>query len=88
MLPPNTHLCLRLLTVPPLQLELLAVALGSLLFPNLLLLFFPISRGSVVLAAARLAYPDAIRCGGPASSGTAAQPALRNGRVSACRRAL
>jgi hypothetical protein len=44
-----------------LQLELVAVALGSLLFPNFVLLFYPVIRGSVVLQAADISYPDAIR---------------------------
>jgi hypothetical protein len=50
---------------PPLLLacELVAVALGSLLFPNLVLLFYPVTRGSAVLAAAGFSYPEAIRCG-------------------------
>jgi hypothetical protein len=41
---------------------LVAVALGSLLFPNLVMLFYPVTRGSVVLQASGISYPDAIRC--------------------------
>jgi hypothetical protein len=33
----------------------------ALLFPNLLLLFYPVSRGSALLQAAGLSYPEAIR---------------------------
>jgi hypothetical protein len=40
---------------------LVAVALGSLLFPNLVMLFYPVTRGSVVLQASGISYPDAIR---------------------------
>ncbi|WIA44569.1 hypothetical protein OEZ86_007294 [Tetradesmus obliquus] len=47
--------------LPLLRLMLVAVALGSLLFPNLLMLFYPVTRGSVVLAASGISYPDAIR---------------------------
>jgi hypothetical protein len=49
--------------LPLLQLMLVAVALGSLLFPNLVMLFYPVTRGSVVLQASGISYPDAIRCG-------------------------
>jgi hypothetical protein len=47
--------------LPLLQLMLVAVALGSLLFPNLVMLFYPVTRGSVVLQASGISYPDAIR---------------------------
>ncbi|WIA20666.1 hypothetical protein OEZ85_005041 [Tetradesmus obliquus] len=40
---------------------MLAKCCGSLLAPNLVLLLYPISRGSVVLQAMRLPYPEAIR---------------------------
>jgi hypothetical protein len=33
----------------------------GLLFPNLVLLFYPVSRGSILLQAAGLSYPSAIR---------------------------
>jgi hypothetical protein len=32
-----------------------------LLFPNLVMLFYPVTRGSVVLQASGISYPDAIR---------------------------
>eukprot|EP00879_Flechtneria_rotunda_P005830 GHRR01006134.1.p1 GENE.GHRR01006134.1~~GHRR01006134.1.p1 ORF type:complete len:902 (+),score=349.32 GHRR01006134.1:184-2889(+) len=44
-----------------LECQLVAVALGSLLFPNFVLLFYPVTRGSVVLQASGISYPDAIR---------------------------
>jgi hypothetical protein len=47
--------------LPLLQLQLVAVALGSLLFPNLVMLFYPVTRGSVLLQASGMSYPDAIR---------------------------
>lgn len=39
-----------------------ARSLGTLLFPNLTLLFYPVARGSVVLQAFNIPYPAAIRC--------------------------
>jgi len=44
-----------------LELQLIAVACGVFLLPNFVLLFYPVTRGSVVLQAAGLSYPDAIR---------------------------
>lgn len=44
-----------------LQVELVAVGLGGLLFPNLVLLFYPIARGSILLQAAGLSYPQGIK---------------------------
>ena len=41
--------------------KMVAESLGGLLAPNLVLLLYPISRGSVVLQALRLPYPEAIR---------------------------
>ncbi|KAF6254932.1 hypothetical protein COO60DRAFT_273403 [Scenedesmus sp. NREL 46B-D3] len=41
--------------------KMLAKSLASLIAPNLVLLFYPITRGSVVLQALRLPYPEAIR---------------------------
>lgn len=41
--------------------SLVAKSLGGLLAPNLVVLFYPISRGSVVLPALGLSYPAAIR---------------------------
>jgi hypothetical protein len=38
-----------------------AVAFGVFLLPNFVLLFYPVTRGSVVLQMAGLSYPDAIR---------------------------
>jgi hypothetical protein len=40
---------------------MLAKSFGSLIEPNLMLLFYPITRGSVVLQVLRLPYPEAIR---------------------------
>lgn len=39
----------------------ISVALGQLLFPNLAVLFFPISRGSVLLQVSRISFPVAIK---------------------------
>jgi hypothetical protein len=41
--------------------KMLAKSYGSLIAPNLVLLFYPITRGSVVLQALQLPYPEAIR---------------------------
>ncbi|WIA40883.1 hypothetical protein OEZ86_004546 [Tetradesmus obliquus] len=41
--------------------KMLAKSFASLLAPHLVLLLYPISRGSVVLQALRLPYPEAIR---------------------------
>eukprot|EP00775_Hariotina_reticulata_P001549 gene1549-1888_t len=41
--------------------KMVARAFGSLLAPNLVLLFYPVSRGSVVLQALGISYPAAIR---------------------------
>jgi hypothetical protein len=41
--------------------KMLAKSCGSLIAPNLVLLFYPITKGSVVLQALRLPYPEAIR---------------------------
>lgn len=38
-----------------------ARSLGALLYPNLAVLFYPVSRGSVVLQAMNIPYPAAIR---------------------------
>ncbi|GBF98331.1 ferric reductase [Raphidocelis subcapitata] len=43
------------------QTELTAIGLGALLYPNLLLLFYPISRGSALLQALGVSYPSAVR---------------------------
>lgn len=44
-----------------LEVSVTAVAFGNLLFPNLVLLFYPVARGSVLLQASGLSYPEAIR---------------------------
>uniref|UniRef100_A0A383W8R5 Ferric oxidoreductase domain-containing protein n=1 Tax=Tetradesmus obliquus TaxID=3088 RepID=A0A383W8R5_TETOB len=41
--------------------KMVAESLGGLLAPNLVLLLYPITRGSVMLQALRLPYPEAIR---------------------------
>jgi hypothetical protein len=41
--------------------KMLAKSFGALIAPNLVLLFYPITRGSVVLQVLRLPYPEAIR---------------------------
>jgi hypothetical protein len=41
--------------------KMLAKSFGSLIAPNLVLLFYPITRGSAVLQALQLPYPEAIR---------------------------
>jgi hypothetical protein len=41
--------------------KMVAESVGSLLAPNLVLLFYPVTRGSVVLQALPLLYPEAIR---------------------------
>jgi hypothetical protein len=41
--------------------KMVARAFGSLLAPNLVLLFYPVSRGSVVLQVLGISYPAAIR---------------------------
>jgi hypothetical protein len=48
---------------PPWALEamLASIALGQMLMPNLALLFFPVARGSPLLAAAGVSYPSAVR---------------------------
>lgn len=60
----------RFLALPPFlydppswapALEATASALGSLLFPNLAVLFYPVSRGSALLQAAGVPYAAAIR---------------------------
>jgi hypothetical protein len=42
--------------------EMAAKSLGSSMAANIVLLFYPITRGSVLLQALRLSYPEAIRC--------------------------
>jgi hypothetical protein len=41
--------------------KMVAKSVGALLAPNLVLLMYPITRGSVVLQALQLPYPEAIR---------------------------
>jgi hypothetical protein len=41
--------------------KMVAELFGSLLAPNLVLLLYPVTRGSVVLQALQLPYPEAIR---------------------------
>lgn len=46
---------------PHMQVNYAARSFGTLLGPNLVALFFPVARGSVILQAMGLSYPAAIR---------------------------
>jgi hypothetical protein len=50
-----------LLLLQAMVVKVVAESFGSLLAPNLVLLLYPVTRGSVVLQALRLPYPEAIR---------------------------
>jgi hypothetical protein len=51
--------------------KMVAESFGALLAPNLVLLLYPVTRGSVVLQALRLPYPEAIRWGPLLAAATA-----------------
>ncbi len=44
-----------------LEWQLISTTFGALLFPNFILLFYPVARGSVLLQATGLSWPEGIR---------------------------